>query len=121
MLAALALCLHLLIIAFNLFGLVVIPVGAWRGWSFVHAPGWRFLHIASLGITALQAAMGRACFLTVWQSILSEGRDSPEPLIMHWVNAMIFWPLPPWAFELIYLLVFGYVLALLWLVPLHRQ
>jgi hypothetical protein len=38
MLAALVLAVHLLIIAFNLFGMIAIPLSAWRGWRFVHAP-----------------------------------------------------------------------------------
>jgi hypothetical protein len=38
---------------------------------------------------------------------------------MRWVNALLFWPLPLWVFTLLYLGVFGYALALLWLVPLH--
>lgn len=120
MLAALVLAVHLAVIAFNLFGLVAIPLGAWRGWHFVRYPAWRILHIASLGITALQAALGQACFLTLWQAVLSKDRASPEPLIMHWVNRLIFWPLPEWAFVVIYLATFTYVLALLWIVPLHR-
>lgn len=119
MLAALILAVHVFIIAFNLFGLVVVPLGAWLGWNFVHAPLWRLLHIASLGITALQSALGRACFLTVWQSFLSGESENPEPLVMQWVNSVIFWPLPIWAFMLIYALGFAYVLALLWLVPLR--
>ena len=121
MLAALILAVHALIIVFNLFGLVVVPLGAWYGWSFVHAPVWRLLHIGSLGVTAVQAALGRACFLTYWQALLSEGNRSPEPLIMKWVNSMIFWPLPMWAFVLIYLLTFAYAVALLWIVPLRGR
>lgn len=119
--AALILAVHVLVIAFNVFGLVAVPLGAWRGWSFVHAPVWRLLHIASLGITALQAALGRACFLTYWQAAVSEGREIPDPLIMTWVNAAIFWPIPMWAFALIYLLTFAYAAALLWIVPLRRK
>ena len=119
MLAALILTVHVLIIAFNLFGLVVVPLGAWRGWRFVHAPAWRLLHVASLGVTALQAALGRACFLTIWQAELNAGNAHPEPLIMRWVDAAIFWPLPAWTFVVIYFLAFAYVMALLWAVPLH--
>ena len=119
MLAALILSVHLLIIAFNLFGLVAVPLGSWRGWGFVHAPAWRILHIASLGVTALQAAMGRACFLTFWQAMLGGGRESQEPMIMRWVNSLIFWPLPAWAFTVVYLLVFAYAVTLLWVVPIR--
>jgi hypothetical protein len=122
MLAALILAVHVTIILFNVIGLVIIPIGAWRGWRFVHDPVWRLLHIASWTIVALQAALGRACFLTDWQSILETGSDTTEPLVMRWVNSAIYWPLPIWVFSAIYLLAFGYVLALLWIVPLgHRE
>jgi hypothetical protein len=119
MLAELILAFHVLIIAFNLFGLVVVPLGAWRGWNFVHLPAWRLLHIASLGVTALQAALGRACFLTYWQAMASDDSRIPEPIIMKWVNSMIFWPLPTWAFVLIYLFTFAFTVALLWIAPLR--
>lgn len=120
MLAALILSIHVLIIGFNLFGLVAVPLGAWRGWRFVHLPAWRLAHVASLGVTALQAALGRICFLTEWQA-LSEDHARPEPLVMRWVNSAIYWPLPLWLFTLIYLLVFACAVAMLWIVPLRRR
>ena len=107
---------HLAVIAFNLFGLVAIPLGAWRGWSFVRLRWWRLLHLASLAIVALQALMGRACFLTIWQDELFRGA-SGEPLIMRIVNDLIYWPLPIWAFTAAYVAVFAYVLALWRFVP----
>ena len=121
MLTALILAIHLSIILFNVLGLVIIPIGAWKGWRFVHAPVLRLLHIASWAIVALQAALGRPCFLTDWQSTLEGGSDAAEPLVMRWVNGIIYWPLPIWVFSVIYLLAFGYVLALLWIVPLGHD
>ena len=118
MLATLILATHLTIILFNVVGLVMIPIGAWRRWRFVHAPIWRLLHIASWTIVALQAVLGRACFLTDWQSVLEGGSDTAEPLVMRWVNSAIYWPLPIWVFSAIYLLAFSFALALLWIVPL---
>lgn len=121
MLAALILAVHVAIILFNLFGLVAIPLGGWRGWDWVHRPLWRLLHLASLAVVALQAALGRACFLTIWQAVAESGQQAPEPLIMRWVNSLVYWPLPLWVFTLIYLAIFAYALALLWLVPLRRR
>jgi hypothetical protein len=115
-LAELVLAVHLAIIAFNIFGLIAIPLGAWRRWDFVRGPLWRLLHVASLGVVALQAAVGDVCFLTTWQGALT-GAQNTRPVIMQWVNAIIFWPLPGWLFNALYVLVFAYVLALLWLVP----
>jgi len=117
MTAAIILTVHVAIIAFNLFGLLVIPPGAWRGWRFVRAPLWRLLHVASMAVVAAQAAAGRACFLTLWQDALTRGGGAGQPLIMHWVNGMIFWPLPIRVFGLLYLAAFALTLALLRLVP----
>ena len=110
------LALHLCIILFNVFGFIAIPLGAWRQWRFVRGFRWRALHVLVMVVVALQAIAGRACFLTLWQSALAGGAI-PAPLIMRSVNAVIFWPLPVWIFALIYVVLFLYVLALLWLVP----
>lgn len=120
MLASLILAVHVAIIAFNLVGLILIPLGAWRGWAFVHAPLWRLLHVASLGVVAVQALLGRACFLTIWQDEFGGFDGETQPLIMRWVNDIIFWPLPLWVFTLIYVAIFLWTLALLRLVPLRR-
>ena len=108
---------HVAIILFNVFGLIVVPLGVICGWPFVRVRWWRMLHLVLLGAVALQAVFGRACILTLWQGAVATGAASPTPLIMGWVNRMIYWPLPIWVFAALYLLVFGYALALLWLVP----
>ena len=107
---------HLAIIGFNLFGLVAIPLGAWRGWGFVRVRWWRALHVASLAVVAVQALLGRACFLTLWQDQLT-GAQTEAPFIMRLVNGLIYWPLPMWVFTAAYVAVFVYVLALWRLVP----
>jgi hypothetical protein len=116
-LAETILAAHVAIILFNVFGLIAVPLGAHCGWRFVRIRWWRVLHLVLLGTVAVQAVVGRACFLTLWQAAAAEEAESPTPLIMGWVNRMIYWPLPIWVFAALYLLVFGYALALLWLVP----
>ncbi len=51
----LVLAAHLAIIAFNIAGLVLIPLGAALGWRWVRVMWWRLLHLASLAATAVQA------------------------------------------------------------------
>lgn len=114
------LAVHLLIIGFNLFGLVAIPVGAARGWKFVRPLWFRLLHFVSLTVVAIQSLAGRACFLTIWQDREAPIGSSHGPLIMRWVNAMIFWPLPGWFFTVLYIAIWLYALALMWIVPLRR-
>jgi hypothetical protein len=78
---------HVVVIAFAVFGLVVIPVGAWSGWRFVRVFWWRAMHLGLLGTGALQAVLGRACFLTIWESeFLTRAGEaaSNEPLIHRW-------------------------------------
>jgi hypothetical protein len=111
---------HLGVIAFNIFGLVAIPLGAALGWAWVRVRWWRILHLASLAVVAAQALIGRACFLTVWQDSLTGGGRA-DPLIMRWVNSLIYWPLPIWVFTAAYLAVFAYVVALWWWVRPTRN
>ena len=119
-LGQLILALHLMVIAFNVAGLVVIPLGARWGWRFVRIRWLRLLHLASLAVVAVQAVFGEACFLTIWQSDLT-GQGQADPLIMRFVNGLIFWPLPLWVFTALYLGVFAYVVALWRLVPPERR
>ena len=116
-LAEAVLAAHLAVIGFNLFGLIAIPLGAWRGWRFVRIRWWRWLHLASMAVVALQALAGRACFLTIWQGRLSGEVGAPPPLIMSVVNRLIYWPLPIWVFAAGYVALFLYVIALMRLVP----
>ena len=120
MLAATILSVHLAIIAFNVFGLVAIPIGAWQGWRFVREPVWRLAHVACLSLVAVQAVLGRACFLTIWQDEAT-GTVSRTPMIMGFVNHLLFWRLPIWVFAVGYVAIFAYALALLWLVPIRRR
>ncbi|MGC8561435.1 MAG: DUF2784 domain-containing protein [Phycisphaerae bacterium] len=88
-LAQLILAFHLLIIAFNVFGLIAIPLGAWRGWRWVRIFWWRALHVFALFVVALQALLGSACFLTIWQSELQEAAGQQGyrlPLIQTWID-----------------------------------
>ena len=108
------LILHFAVIAFNVGGCVLIPIGAWCRWRWVRNFWFRIAHLASLAVVALQAVMGRACFLTLWQSDLS-GAATTQPLIAGWIERVIYWPLPLWMFEVAYVVVFAYVIAL-WIV-----
>lgn len=121
LLAEAVLIAHLLVIAFNLFGLIAIPLGGWLGWRFVRVRWWRLLHLGLLAVVALQALAGRACVLTILQAAATGGQTRPTPLIMGFVNRLIYWPLPLWAFAAIYVLTLAYALALWRIVPPRRR
>jgi hypothetical protein len=121
LIAQFILALHVVIITFNVAGLVVIPLGAWGNWRIVRIAWLRLLHLGLLAIVAGQALAGRACILTIWQNNLTGHSGNTTPLIMGWVDRMIFWNLPLWVFTVIYSVVFLYVLALTVLVPFWRR
>ncbi len=85
MAAIAVLALHLAIIAFNVAGCVLIPLGAWRGWRWVRWLWWRLPHLLSLAVVAVQAMLGRACFLTICQGDVS-GSAHVEPLLERWMD-----------------------------------
>ncbi len=118
------LLLHFAVIAFNVAGCVLVPIGAWRGWRWVRGFWFRSAHLLSLAVVALQALLGRACFLTIWQGDVS-GASHVQPLVAGWINRLIYWPLPLWVFAVAYVVVFVYVIVLwIWVrprVPWHRK
>ena len=120
LLAHAVLALHVVVIAFNVGGLIVVPLGAWRGWGWVRGCAWRALHLAALVVVAAQAVLGRACFLTDWESDLLQRAGHAgysAGLIQTWVDRLIYWPLPLWVFTLIYVAVGIYTVALWFAVP----
>src|SRR5688572_10512277 len=122
--ASAVLYLHFAVVVFNVFWIVAIPLGAWRGWNFIRSFWWRGAHVIVLAVVALQAVVGALCFLTLWQNFLlrAAGSSTDEPsLIETIVTRLIFWPLPLWAFVVIYVAAFGYTLAMWWLVPPYRR
>lgn len=113
--ALLILGVHLAVIAFNVAGCVLVPIGAWLRWRWVREFWWRLAHLLSLAVVALQALLGRACFLTIWQGDVA-GHATTQPLIAGWIDRLIYWPLPLWVFAVAYVVVFVYVIALWMLV-----
>jgi hypothetical protein len=114
------LAVHVTVILFNVFGLVAVPIGAICNWRFVHIRWWRVLYLLSLAAVAAQALAGRACFLTIWQNDLTASAQPATPLIVRWIDLLVYWRLPIWMFAALYVLVFAYALALLWLVRRQR-
>ncbi len=117
--AALILAIHVVVIGFNVLGLFAIPLGAQLGWRWVRVRWWRALHLLSWATVAVQATLGRACFLTSWEDRLLGVQGQP-PLIQRLVDRLIYWPLPIWAFSAIYLVMFAAVVVLWWIAPPAR-
>lgn len=118
------LLIHVAVVVFNVAALVLIPLGAWCGWAFVRRFWWRLLHLALMCTVAVQAYVGRACFLTYWEAALARGAGesaSTMPIIQRWLLDLIYWPVPVWVFTVLYTAALIYSFALWRLVPPRRR
>lgn len=113
------LLVHLLFVAFVVFGLVAVYVGYWRGWLWVRKRGFRLAHLAAIGFVVAQAWLGRICPLTVWEMKLraSAGLDTYSgSFIQHWLQSLLYYSAPDWVFVLAYSLFGALVVFSWWLV-----
>lgn len=110
------LLVHFAIAAFIVFGLVLVWVGAARGWSWIRARAFRFVHVAAIVFVALETLAGYACPLTVWEDML-RGNVRPESFVGHWLHRLLYYSFPEWVFALAYVLWALAAAATLWLVP----
>lgn len=99
------LVLHVGIVAFVVLGALAIPIGAWRGWSWVHGFRWRLAHVLLMAFIALQAWLGALCPLTVWEQALRRHAGQAvytDSFIEHWLSRLIFFEAPWWIFVAAY-------------------
>jgi len=118
------LMLHVGVVAFVVLGAVAIPMGAWRRWLWVRGFRWRLAHLVLLGVVALQAWLGVACPLTVWEQALRGDAGETvyrESFVEHWLSRLIFFEAPWWAFVAAYTGLAMLVLSLWRVVPPRRH
>jgi hypothetical protein len=117
------LVLHTGIVAFVVAGTMLIVVGAWRGWAWVHGFAWRLAHVVLMVFIAVQAWRGALCPLTVWEQALRTRAGQPvytESFVAHWLARVLFYDAPWWAFVVAYT-AFALLVVGLWVfVPPRR-
>ena len=104
-LADLVLIVHVLYVAFVVFGLVFIWCGGFRGWSWVRNPWFRAAHLAAIGVVMAQSWLGMECPLTTLENSLRDRAGDPAyagAFIAHWLHALLYYNAPPWVFTLGY-------------------
>ena len=110
------LLLHAAIVLFVILGQLLIMVGGPRGWRWIRRPGFRWAHLATIGVVVAQAWLGRLCPLTVWEQDLRAlaGQDThDQSFISHWIGVWLYWDLPVWVFVVAYT-VFGALVLASW-------
>lgn len=117
MLAAdLLLVAHFALAAFIVAGLPLTWIGAGLGWRWVRNPWFRYLHLAAIAFVALEALLGYACPLTVWEDLM-RGGVRPESFVGRWVYRFLYYNAPEWVFSALYAAWAGATALTLRLVP----
>ncbi|MFQ5734165.1 MAG: DUF2784 domain-containing protein [Planctomycetaceae bacterium] len=121
--ADLIVLLHAGFALFVVIGLVLILLGAARGWSWVRNIWFRGVHLIAIGTVVGESWFGIPCPLTVWERRLRNlaGETAYEgDFIAHWTHELLFFEFPPWVFTSVYTLFGLTVLATLVLIPPRR-
>ncbi|MGS2743306.1 DUF2784 domain-containing protein [Halomonas sp. LS-001] len=109
---------HILFVAFVVFGLLAVYAGYFLQWQWVRHRVWRVAHLLAIGYVVVQSWLGIVCPLTVWEMALREkagGAIYAGSFIQHWLQNLLFFNAPDWAFVLVYT-VFGSLVLASWFV-----
>jgi hypothetical protein len=114
--ADLVLLLHVLIVAFVVFGLLLILTGKVQVWGWVRNPWFRVMHLLAIGVVVLQSWFGALCPLTEFEMALrSQAGDTvyAGTFISHWLETILYYQAPAWVFVVCYT-AFGLVVIGSW-------
>lgn len=116
LLAEVVLGLHFAVVVFVGGGALAVLVGGSGGWAWVRAPLWRWLHLGAICFVVVQTWLGQYCPLTVleaWLRVRAHGAGYERSFVEHWLQRLLYYEAPPWAFVLGYSL-FGLLVLWLW-------
>jgi hypothetical protein len=120
LLADVLVVVHFGVVVFIVGGLLLTWIGAPLGWRWVRNPWFRYVHLGAIGFVALEALLGVACPLTVWEDLM-RGGARPDSFVARWVHRLLFYRAPEGLFTAAYLLWTLATLATLRLVPPRRR
>jgi len=104
-LANAVLVLHVGVVLFIIFGLLLTLLGGALKWRWVQNFWFRSLHLAGIGYVAMEAWLGIVCPLTTWELWLRTraGQAVYEgDFIAFWLRKFMFYEAPPWVFTAAY-------------------
>ena len=114
--ADLVLLLHVLLVAFVVFGLLLILTGKVGVWVWVRNPWFRVMHLLAIGVVVVQSWFGALCPLTEFEMALrSHAGDTvyAGTFISHWLDTILYYQAPAWVFVVCYT-AFGLVVIGSW-------
>jgi hypothetical protein len=120
MIADLLVVVHFAIVLYIVGGLLAVWTGAALGWRWVRDPWFRYSHLAAIAYVSAEGLLGIACPLTVGEDLL-RGGARPDSFVGRWVQRLLYYDAPEWAFTAAYVAWALATLATLRLVPPRRR
>ena len=118
LLADAILVVHFAFVLFVVGGFALILLGAVLGWRWIRSPAFRYLHLGAIVFVALEAIVGVACPLTVWEDAARRASVEDPSFVGRWVSRLLYYDLPPWVFTTAYVLfALAVVAAIVWIPP----
>lgn len=120
LLADVVLTLHAAVVVFVVGGLLLVVVGNRRRWRWVNALWFRLAHLGAVAFVVAEAWLGLTCPLTLlemWLRTKAHAATYRGSFIEHWLQQLLFYAAPPWAFVLAYSLFAVLVAACWWRFP----
>ena len=123
-LADAVLVVHVAVVLFVVGGLVVIVADGLRGGRIARSMTFRLAHLAAIAFVVAQAWLGAVCPLTTlenWLRAQAHGPTYAGSFIEHWLQRLIFYQGPSWAFTVAYSVFGAAVVAAWWFFPPERR
>jgi hypothetical protein len=120
-LADIVLVVHFAFVLFVVCGFALILLGAALRWAWIRNPVFRYSHLGAIVFVAIEALVGMACPLTVWEAALRRASPEGRSLVGRLVGRVLYYDLPEWVFTLAYVLFALAVVAALRWIPPHRS
>lgn len=121
--ADIVLFLHVLVVIFNVFGLVLIFVGNVLNWLWIRNPWFRLIHLFTISVVVLLSWLNFLCPLTsIEMALRTRAGDIAYPgsFISHWLENILYYQAPPWVFVVSYT-IFGVMVVVSWFLVRPRR
>ncbi|MBA3771633.1 MAG: DUF2784 domain-containing protein [Ramlibacter sp.] len=124
LLADAVLAMHVAVVLFVVAGLVLVIAGNLRGWRWVNRLWFRLAHLGAIAVVVAESWLAITCPLTtleMWLRAQGGGPIYSGSFISYWLQRVLYYDAPPWAFTAAYSLFGLSVLATWWCFPPGRS
>jgi hypothetical protein len=121
--ADLILVFHAMVVAFVVFGQVLVIVGGLCGWQWIRNLWFRLAHLLTIGVVVAQTWLGQLCPLTLWEQDLRRAAGQAahdQSFVGYWLGRVLFFDLPWWVFISVYTAFALLVIWSWWWLPPRR-